>query len=532
MRYFALRSECVPNSMEQVELAASPSAEVRNNGPVTSPGRHGTKGTCAVVGSGIAGLASAIRLAHAGHRVTVFEANAYAGGKISELRMGGYRFDMGPTVLTMPRYIDELFALCSEDPRANISYQRIDPGFQYFFQDGSVIRTWADADRFADDVAANTTATRESVLTFLDRCRVKRELTEEVFLERSLHQLKNYFNKATLRGLLNFHKVGAFTTMAKANAALFKDEKAAAVLNQFAGYTGSNPYAAPATLNLIAYYELALGSFAARGGMHAITQALVELAKRQGVRFELNAPVERILVESNTCKGIVVHGRELPFDRVVANTDIQATYDRLLPDQRKPERVLRQPRSSSVILFHWGVDRTFPALHLHNMFMSSDGRAEYDHIFNKGTLHPDPSVYLHISSKVNSSDAPAGCENWYAMVSVPHNTGQDWDTLVRQTRATVIEKLSRMLAVDVEAHIRCEHKIDPRTLEQMTSCAFGAIFGMSSNGMFASMLRHPNFSRRIKDLYFCGGSVHPGPGIPLCLLSAKITAGLVEEDVA
>ncbi|MEO8068407.1 MAG: 1-hydroxycarotenoid 3,4-desaturase CrtD [Flavobacteriales bacterium] len=516
-------------------LVAAPPPAATVHGSTQPPNAlgdgRGGKGTCAVVGSGIAGLAAAIRLAQAGHSVTVFEANSYAGGKISELRMDGFRFDMGPTVLTMPRYIDELFTLCGEDPRQHFSYQRIDPGFQYFFQDGTVISTWADAEKFADDIAAKTTASRGSVLTFLERCRVKRELTEEVFLERSLHQLKNYFNKATLRGLLNFHKVGAFTTMAKANTDLFKDEKVAAVLNQFAGYTGSDPYAAPATLNLIAYYELALGSFAAKGGMHAVTKALVALAKRQGVCFELGARVERIAVEGKRCAGLEVNGRTLRFDRVVSNTDVRTVYDRLMPEQHKPKRTLEQPRSSSVILFHWGMDRTFPDLHLHNMFMSADGRAEYDHIFNQSTIHPDPSIYLHISSKVNASDAPTGCENWYAMVTVPHNTGQDWDDLVQRTRTTSISKLSRMLGVDVESHITCEHVIDPRSLEQLTSCAFGAIFGNSSNGMFASFLRHPNFSRRIKDLYFCGGSVHPGPGIPLCLLSAKITAGLVEEEV-
>lgn len=517
--------------MERFDLADRPPVLEAGTTGTARKRAPGTKGRCAVVGSGVAGLAAAIRLAHAGHDVTVCEANDYPGGKLSELRMNGYRWDMGPTVLTMPRYIDELFALCGEDPRAYFNYVRIDPGFQYFFQDGSVIRTWADAEKFADDVAANSKASRESVLTFLERCRVKRELTEEVFLERSLHQLKNYFNKATLRGLLNFHKVGAFTTMAKANAALFKDDKVAAVLNQFAGYTGSNPYAAPATLNLISYYEIALGSYAAKGGMNAVIKALVALAERQGVRIQLGTRVERISVIDKRCVGLEINGRTVKFDRVISNTDIRTVYDKLMPEQHKPKRTLDQPRSSSVILFHWGMDRQFPQLHLHNMFMSNDGRSEYDHIFNRSTVHPDPSVYLHVSSKVNADDAPPGCENWYAMVSVPHNTGQDWDTLVCSTRSTIIAKLSKMLGADVEAHITCEHSLDPRTLEQLTSCAFGSIFGTSSNGMFASFLRHPNFSKRIKDLYFCGGSVHPGPGIPLCLLSGKITAGLVEEEI-
>ncbi|MBK7754221.1 MAG: phytoene desaturase [Flavobacteriales bacterium] len=483
----------------------------------------------AIVGAGFGGIAVAVRLARQGHRVTVFEANAVPGGKAAEWRIGPYRFDMGPTILTMPAYVDELFALCGEDPRDHFDYTQLDPSSQFLFEDGTVVRMHADAERLADEFAERTTAGRASVLEFLRRSKVKRELTDEVFLQRSLHRIRNYLNGPTLRGVLQFHKVEAFTSMARANATLFRDPKAAAIFNQYASYHGADPYAAPATLNLIAYYELALGSYSAKGGMHAVVRALVALAQRQGVEFRFNTRVERIVVERGEVRGVEVNNERSGFDLVVSNADAHSTYHRLLPDQRRPKRTLDQPRSSSVIVFYWGMDRTYPALQLNNMLMSNDGRAEYDHIFNKQSLFEDPSIYLHVSVKAHPADAPPGHENWFVMVSVPHNTGQDWDSLIRTTRQRVIAKLERMLRAPVGTHITVEHLLDPRSVEALTSSAFGAIFGSSSSGVFASFLRHPNFSRRIKGLYFCGGSVHPGPSIPLCLLSAKITADLIAE---
>ncbi|MBK8341780.1 MAG: phytoene desaturase [Flavobacteriales bacterium] len=492
--------------------------------PSSRPGRN-----CAIVGAGFAGIAAAIRLARLGYRVTVFEANAMPGGKAAEWRIGPYRFDMGPTILTMPGYVDELFDLCGEDPRDHFNYAQLDPSSQFLFEDGTVVRMYADPERLADEFAERTTANRASVLEFLRRSKVKRELTDEVFLQRSLHRIRNYFNKPTLRGVLQFRKVEAFTSMARANAALFRDAKAAAIFNQYASYHGADPYAAPATLNLIAYYELALGSFSAKGGMHAVVKALVALAERQGVAFRFNTRVERILVERGHVRGVQVNNERIPFDLVVSNADAHSTYHRLLTDQPRPNRTLDQPRSSSVIVFYWGMDRTYPALQLNNLLMSGDGRAEYDHIFNKHRLFEDPSIYLHVSAKAHASDAPPGHENWFVMVSVPHNTGQDWDMLIRATRQRVVAKLERMLKAPVEPHIVREHVMDPRLVEELTSSAFGAIFGSSSSGVFASFLRHSNFSRKIKGLYFCGGSVHPGPSIPLCLLSAKITTDLIAK---
>jgi phytoene desaturase len=475
-------------------------------------------------------LAAAIRLAASGHAVTVFESNATAGGKMAELQVGDFRFDMGPTVLTMPQYVDELFELCGEDPRTHFNYQRLDPVFRYFYADGTVMETPADTDRLVDELARKTDVDPNAVREFLARSKVKMELTDPVFLQRSLHDWRSYFDRPTWRGILNFDKIEAFTTMAKANARLFRNDKVAQLFNSYASYNGSDPYQAPATLNLISHYELTLGAYYPAGGMYALTTALAKLAERQGVRFRFQCPIERIMVQYGKAKGVMTAEGAEPFDVVVSNADAKSTFDRLMPDVRRPSWTLDRPRSSSVIVFFWAMDGEHSDLHVHNMFMSNDPKEEYRHIFSLQDVCDDPTVYVSVSSKMNRADAPLGCENWFVMVSVPHDSGQDWDALVAKTRTNVLSKLQQHLGGDLEERILKEEVMDPRDIAQRTSSAMGAVFGNSSNDMFAAFLRHPNFSRQVRDLYFCGGSVHPGSGIPLCLLSAKIMSGLVNRN--
>lgn len=477
----------------------------------------------------MAGLAAAIRLAHAGHQVTVFEANGAPGGKMAELRMGDFRFDMGPSVLTMPHYVDELFMLCGEDPRAHFNYYRPDPVFRYFYPDGTVIETPADPKLLADELVAKTSVKRERVNEFLTRSKEKMELTDPVFLQRSLHDWRNYFDRPTWRGIFNFHKIEAFTTMARANARLFNNAKVEQLFNSYASYNGSDPHQAPATLNLISHYELTLGAYYPAGGMYALTTALAGLAERQGVRFRFQCPVQRIMVQRGKATGVMTADEALPFDIVVSNADVTSTFDRLMPDVSRPSWTLDRPRSSSVIVFFWAMRGECERLHLHNMFMGKEQKEEYRHIFLLRDVCEDPTVYVSVSSKMNWADAPVGCENWFVMVSVPHDSGQDWDAIVARTRTNVTAKLEKQLGMEIATRIMAEEVMDPRDIASRTSSAMGAVFGNSSNGMFAAFLRHPNFSAQVKDLYFCGGSVHPGSGIPLCLLSAKIMSGLVNR---
>ena len=485
--------------------------------------------TVAIIGAGIAGLAAAIRIQKQGFQVTVFESNKTVGGKMNELSKDGFRFDKGPTVLTKPEYVDELFELCGKTSSDYWNHQPVNPIFKYFFEDGTVINSSRNADEFSSEIAEKTDASKQSVLTFLEQAQTKYELTDGVFLQRSLHQFKNYFDWPTAKGVLNFGKVDVFRSMNKANSKLFTDQKVVDIFNRYASYNGSNPYLAPATLNVIAHYEITLGTYFSEGGIYSIVSALKNLAEEVGVTFKTDCSVQEIVLEENQAKAIRSSEGTQMFDLVVSNSDVYNTYNQLLPDFNAPKRFIDQPRSSSVIVFYWGINRAFPELGLHNMFLSDNCKDEYKRLFDLCRPFNDPTIHMTVSSKMSASDAPKGSENWAALISVPHDTGQDWDEWIAIARKNVISKLNRILKTDIEPHIVFEDVLDPRKVNEETNAAFGAVFGNASNNMFSAFLRHPNFSSKIENLFFCGGTAHPGPGIPLCLLSAKIVSELIAE---
>lgn len=485
--------------------------------------------TCAIIGAGPAGMASAIRMANKGYQVTVFEANDKAGGKLTQNIEKGYRFDMGPSVFTMPHLVDDLYKISGKNPRDYYDYIPLDPVYRYFYEDGTNIIAYKNPEKFAEEVASKTSEKKEVVLKFLRKVKRKYELTAEIFLHNSLHKISNYFTKRVLRGLLFFGALEAFKTMHKSNSGTFKDKKVVQLFNRYATYNGSDPYQAPATLNVIPHLEINLGAYIPKGGMYSITKGLVKLAEDLGVKFQYNTRVQEILLDKNQAKGIKIDTESLYFDCVISNMDVYNTYQKLLPSVSKPNLVLNQAKSSSGIIFYWGIKHNFEQLGLHNIFFSESYQEEFEHIFHQKTIFNDPTIYLNISSKKSPQDAPAGCENWFAMINAPHNSGQtNWDEMIAQTREYVIEKLNRNLQTDIRPLIECELVWEPRKIEAITSSAFGAIYGNSSNNKFAAFLRHANFSSKIKNLYFCGGSVHPGPSIPLCMLSAKITTDLVK----
>jgi phytoene desaturase len=281
-------------------------------------------------------------------------------------------------------------------------------------------------------------------------------------------------------------------------------------------------------MNIIPHLEYNIGAYFPKKGMFDITQSLVNLAEELGVKMHYRAPVQEIVTTEGKAVGIRVNSDLLRFDRVVSNMDVVNTYRRLLAGEKQPNKLLNQPKSSSALIFYWGIRHRFGELGLHNLFFSGDYRTEFDHLFKQKTISEDPTVYVNITSKHKPDDAPEGGENWFVMINAPNNDGQDWEVLIHRTRTQVLTKLSRLLGKDVASLIACESILDPRSIESRTSSSQGALYGNSSNNRYAAFLRHANFSSRIGNLYFCGGSVHPGGGIPLCLLSARITADLVK----
>ena len=483
----------------------------------------------AVVGAGIGGIAAAVRLAAQGHAVTVFEGRDSFGGKMHQFALpGGYRFDAGPSLFTLPGLVDELFRLAQRDPQDYFRYERLDPITHYFFADGTRLQAWANEAQFAAEVEEKLGVPAAEVRQFLHRSRRAYEATAPTFLHKSLHRAQSYLSRDTLRAVAEIPRLGLLGTMHQRHQQAFpQDARVQQLFDRFATYNGSDPYQAPATLSLIPHLEHGLGAYYPEGGIYSIASSLVRLAEELGVEFRYNEPVEEILTADGRVTGLRTPQDVYDFGLVVSNMDVVPTYRRLLPREAAPERTLAQPRSSSALIFYWGIAREFPELGVHNIFFSEDYRREFEAIFQDHTVADDVTVYVNITSKKTPDDAPPGHENWFVMVNVPHDQGQDWDALLARTRAAVLCRLHRALGLDVEPLIRAERSWTPPGIAADTSSFGGALYGSSSNNMLAAFLRHPNFSRRLQGLYFCGGSVHPGGGIPLCLLSARIVADLI-----
>jgi len=477
-----------------------------------------------IIGAGIAGIATAVRLAVKGYEVEVFESNSYPGGKLTSIEKDGYRFDAGPSLFTMPKYVDELFALAGKNPRDCFNYQKLDVVCQYFYEDGTKLTAYADEHKLGAEVAAKTGESAAAMQRFATNSKRIYQITNHVFLERSLHRVKTYLRWDTLKSIARLLQIDAMRTMHKANQSFFKDSRMVQYFDRYATYNGSNPYKAPATLNVIPHLEQHYGAWFPTGGMQAITDSLVKLAESVGVKFHYNSPVQEIIIEDKKVKGIKINDTLLLADVVVSNVDVWFTYHKLLSKYPglKPSKILQQERSSSALIFYWGIKKQFKQLDLHNIFFSADYEAEFKHIWQEKNISADPTIYLNISSKYKSDDAPTGHENWFVMINVPNNIGQDWDALINEARENIRKKLFRILGEDVKQLITSESILDPRNIESKTSSYQGSLYGNSSNTQFAAFLRHANRSAQIKNLYFCGGSVHPGGGIPLALLSAKI----------
>ena len=559
-----------------------------------------------IIGAGIAGLATAARLASKGHEVHVFEANSYAGGKLSEFSLAVptqnampkiqnsipntegsrvYRFDAGPSLFTMPQYIEDLFQAADVPMKNYFQYDTMPDVCHYFWQDGTALTAWADADKFAEEVHNKLTINPLIVKKTLAAAKRKYDLTGVIFLENSLHKAKTWLTAKVLKSLILMPTFDIFKTMNATHEQLAEgNTKFVQLLNRFATYNGSNPYRASGMLSVIPHFEHGIGCFYPVGGMNNITKAVYELAKLKGVQFHFNTTITEIIVENHKAVGLKYasntpknegnglkkvenelknienaqntegpifelkrkneelntatnnapfslqlkppchsEGTKLKtqFDRIVSNMDVYFTYKKLLPNEKHPERTLNQERSTSALIFYWGIKQSFPQLGLHNIFFSDDYKNEFDTL-DKGDVSNDPTIYVNITSKLTPSDAPDGCENWFVLINVPHNDGQDWAAITQRVRKVVIDKMSRALNVDFQKLIEVEDILDPLSIEAKTASFGGALYGTSSNALMSAFMRHPNFSSQIKGLYFVGGSVHPGGGIPLALLSAKI----------
>lgn len=480
--------------------------------------------TAIVIGAGIAGLSSAIRLAAKGVHVTVLEQQDTYGGKMGVWEQDGYRYDTGPSLFTMPQYVNELLTI---DGKSDVTfeYDELENIGNYFWEDGTQMTATKDVEQLKDEFLKQLSEPKENIDAYLADSKIKFEITNHVFLEKSLHKLKTYLSWGTVKSFFRLSKVDIFKNMNAQNELRFSNPKTVQFFNRYATYNGSNPYQAAATLNVIPHYEFGFGAFFPKKGIRSIADALCQKAIHLGVIFQFSTQVSKV---EKIGERYIVNG-DTESDILICNMDVASAAKGPLKNFVSSKRKKYEP-SSSALIFYWGIDREFKELDLHNIFFSSDYMKEFENIFHNRKIDNDPTVYIHISSKCKVDDAPVGCENWFVMVNAPYVAGQDWEKMINEARENILIKVSKRLGTDISRHIRLEHKLTPELIQSKTGSYKGALYGSSSNDRMAAFLRQPNFSSGHKGLYFCGGSVHPGGGIPLCLLSGKITTDIIAHD--
>ena len=485
----------------------------------------------AVVGGGLGALSGAIRLARLGFSVQLFEKNPKIGGKVNEAVLDGYRFDTGASLLTMPFVIDELFDFAGFKRADYLDFVSIDPICRYFFSDGSVMDASADKAKMKAAIQQLSPDDVEAYERFLKYAERIHTLTSEIFMFTPIHAFKKLMKPRHFQTLFKLHQIDPFRTVHQSVSRFFSDPRLIQLFDRYATYNGSDPFQAPATLNIIPYIEYGLGGYYIKGGIYRLVDALMTVACELGVQVHTSAKVEKICHARKRVSGVRVNGKKVEADYVLCGADAVVTYNELIDGhQKRRERLNRLEPSVSGMLFLWGVRAKHPKLAHHNIIFSSDYDAEFTQIFKHQQVPDEPTIYIAITSKADAEHAPADGENWFVLLNMPYlSLGQVWGKEKDRMRSVVLNKL-KQLGFDIADRIEVEQVYTPEDFSQLYASNQGSIYGISSNSKTTAFRRIPNRSRTLRGLYFAGGSVHPGGGIPLVILSGKMAATLIAED--
>lgn len=473
----------------------------------------------AVIGGGLGGLAAAIRLAHAGHRVVLHEKNDAPGGKMARLAWEGFRWDMGPSLLTMPQVVRELWAEVGRDPDEDIELIPLERTCRYRWTDGTVI----------DEDAAFWA--RPDVAAYIREARGVHDLSSDAFLRHAPDEMGRVLRADRLPLLRHFPKVADPRPLHRLNTSFFRDAHVLQIFDRFATYNGSSPYRTPSVFRIIPYVQAAFGGHYPRGGMRALAVAMTRLAEDLGVAIHCGSEIRQVRWEGGAHRVIPADGSaSFLADRVVCNMDAVTARDRLFAGLGLPRRRVRaapDPSTSGFILF-LAMDRPFPGLDHHNILFSDDYPGEFRQLA-EGRPADQPTVYIAVGSRTDPSLAPPGKESWFVLVNAPATGGFDWSRGADGYAERVLDRIGAF-GMDARPHILHRRLFTPEDFEARDRAWRGTLYGFASHGLLSSFRRPAVAPPDLPGVYFVGGTTHPGGGVPLVLLGGRIVANKILES--
>ncbi len=484
-----------------------------------------------VIGSGFGGLAAAIRLRAQGHDVTVLEQRDQPGGRAYVYRQDGFTFDAGPTIITAPWLIDDLFALTGRHTADYVSLVPIDPFYRIRFEDGSVFEYSGDREALLREVRRFSPADEAGYEAFTRQSRAVFD-TGMALIDKPFGRARDML--AVLPDLVRLRADRSVAALAERH---LKDERLRQVFSFHPLLVGGDPFATTSIYALIHHLEREWGVWFAMGGTGALVRALVRLLEEMGGRLQLSTRAAEILVDDRTRRATGVRladGSVLAADAVVSNADVAFTYTKLVaPRHRRRNTDARYARldySMSLFVLYFGTDRRYEEMAHHEILMGPRYRGLLRDVFHAKKLADDFSLYLHRPTATDPSLAPPGCDAWYVLSPVPHLGGPtDWRTAAGPYRDRIIQYLEERYLPGLSRHIVTARHIDPLHFRDTLSSHLGSAFSVQPTLTQSAWFRPHNQSEDIPNLFFAGAGTHPGAGIPGVLSSGKIVADLIGD---